>query len=102
MLYEPGDDSFLIISFIKKYAKGSILDLGTGTGILAKEAMKYSSDVLAADINPKAVSYGKKQGIKAVKSDLFSNIKGKFDLIIFNPPYLPCQKKEGKISLALS
>jgi len=78
-----------LLTFIKSYAKGSILDLGSGTGILAKEAMKYSRDVLAADINQESVSYCKKQGIKAVKSDLFSNIKGKFDLIIFNPPYLP-------------
>jgi len=103
MLYGPEEDSFLLLSFIKSYAKGSILDLGSGTGILAKEAMKYSRDVLAADINQESVSYCKKQGIKAVKSDLFSNIKGKFDLIIFNPPYLPHEKKENQEhSLVLS
>ncbi len=31
---------------------------------------------------------------KAIKSDLFDKVKGKFDLIIFNPPYLPYDDKE--------
>jgi len=34
----------------------------------------------------------KKQGFKAIKSDLFKNIENSFDLIIFNPPYLPESK----------
>ncbi len=103
MVYEPREDSFLAVSFIKRYAIGPVLDLGCGSGILAKEAMKHSRNVLAADIDEKSVSYCKNQGINAVKSDLFSNIKGKFNLIIFNPPYLPEEKDEEKdIALAVS
>ncbi|MBL7147689.1 MAG: DUF2431 domain-containing protein [Nanoarchaeota archaeon] len=95
-MYEPVEDSFLIKKYIKNYAKGKILDLGTGLGILAKEALNYSKDVLAADINQESVNYLKKLNIKAVRSDLFENIKDKFDLIIFNPPYLPEDKREPK------
>ncbi len=89
MLYEPDEDSFLLQKYVRKYAKGKVLDMGAGTGILAKTALEKTSDVLAADINQEAVKNCKKLGIKAVNSDLFSNINGRFDTIIFNPPYLP-------------
>lgn len=91
MIYEPAEDSFLIKKYIKDYAKGKILDLGTGSGILAKEALKYSKDVLATDINQEVID---NLDIPKIKSDLFENIKDKFDLIIFNPPYLPEDKRE--------
>jgi len=94
MLYEPAEDSYLLLEQVKKYAKGKVLDLGTGTGILAEAALERTKDVLAADINEEAVNFVKKKGIKAVRSDLFSNIKGRFDLIIFNPPYLPKEVRE--------
>ena len=89
MLYKPAEDSFLLQEQVRKYAKGKVLDLGTGTGIQALTALEKTKDVLAADINPEAVKHCKKLGIKTVQSNLFSSIKGKFDLIIFNPPYLP-------------
>lgn len=89
MIYEPSDDSFLIQEQVKKYAKGKVLDIGTGTGILALTAFENTKDVLAVDINPEVIKHCKKLGINCIKSDLFSKVKGKFDLIIFNPPYLP-------------
>ena len=96
MIYEPREDSFLIEKYVKKYAKGKVLDMGTGSGILAKAAK--GADVLAVDINPEAVEKAKEEGIAAVLSDLFSNVKGKFDLIVFNPPYLPEDPNEPEDS----
>ncbi|MFH1823361.1 MAG: HemK2/MTQ2 family protein methyltransferase [archaeon] len=89
-MYEPREDSFLLQSVVKKYAKGKVLDMGTGSGIIADEVKKYTSDVLAVDIDEECV---KKSKEKAVVSDLFSNIKEKFDVIFFNPPYLPSEIK---------
>jgi len=89
MIYEPEEDSFLLLKYIKDYAKGKVLDLGSGSGILAEESLKYTKKVLAVDIDKNVVKYLNKKGIKARYSDLFSNINEKFDLIIFNPPYLP-------------
>lgn len=87
-IYEPREDSEMLRRHIKDYAKGKILDMGTGSGVLAKEAVGYG-EVLAVDKNPDAVSYVKNLGIDAKESDLFSEVDERFDLIIFNPPYLP-------------
>ena len=91
-IYEPSEDSYLLAGCVKNYAFGSVLDMGTGSGILAKTASesKKVSIVIAADINPAAKKHLGK--MKFVQSDLFSKITGKFDTIIFNPPYLPQDK----------
>ncbi|MBI5390433.1 methyltransferase [Candidatus Woesearchaeota archaeon] len=88
MLYEPAEDSFLLRDHLKPYAKGRVLDMGTGSGILAQEAAQYADNVIAADINPEARGVAT-QNITFIETNLFQNIKGTFDLIIFNPPYLP-------------
>mgnify|MGYP001599214564 FL=1 len=79
------------------------MDVGTGTGILAQEAAKTADKVLAIDINKKAIEYCKNninnKRITFKQSNLFKNIKEKFDLIIFNPPYLPEDKKVRDIAL---
>ena len=94
MLYEPHEDSLLLQKHVKNYSKGNVLDMGTGTGIQARTAKENGATVLAADIDPEAVSHTKQQGLSAVQSDLFENVNGTFDLIIFNPPYLPEDKRE--------
>jgi len=92
-MYEPQEDSFLLLKHIRHYSHGHVLDMGTGSGILAIEAAKKASKVIAADIDNDAIAHLKKKihnkKITFIVSDLFSNIKDKFDLIIFNPPYLP-------------
>ncbi len=92
-IYEPDEDSYLILNFLPLYAPGKrILDMGTGSGILALECLRFSNDVVAADINPSALQIAKKKfGTRAlvIESDLFSRIQRQFDLILFNPPYLP-------------
>ena len=106
--YLPREDSLLLVKHMKKYASGKkdVLEMGTGSGIVAIEASKYAKNVLAVDINPKAITLAKKNasGIKNItikKSDLFSNINSnnKFDLIAFNPPYLPYHKDDPDVAL---
>ncbi len=92
MIYFSEEDSFLIQKHPKIFSKGRVLDVGTGSGILAETAMRNTKDVIAVDIDDESVKYAKSKGINAIKSDLFSNVKGKFDVIIFNPPYLPSSK----------
>ncbi|MBI3036875.1 methyltransferase [Candidatus Woesearchaeota archaeon] len=100
--YEPAEDSQLLAAAVEEYAYGSVLDMGTGSGIQAITAAKRKEmkSVIAADINDEALKFaavaavkeGVKQKVQFIKSNLFSNVRGKFDTIIFNPPYLPQDK----------
>ena len=98
MIYEPRDDSYMLEKQVKKFATGRVLDMGTGCGIQALASLEKTKDVEACDINQEAADRVKELGVNAYKSDLFENVKGKFDLIIFNPPYLPLDKDEDEES----
>lgn len=101
MVYPPSEDSYFLeeqvkkhISNIKDKSKIKVLDMGSGSGIQAKEAIKAgipAKNIVCADIDKEAVKQLKKQKLEAIHSDLFSKIlkSNKFNLIIFNPPYLP-------------
>ena len=113
MVYEPQEDSFLLKEFVKKYAKGTALDMGTGSGLQAREAAhsKRTTKVFAVDIDRKAVAFAKKAAnhrhhkkVAWFVGDLFSPFRAKkylhyFDTIIFNPPYLPQDHKVRDIAL---
>tara|TARA_Y100000310_G_scaffold173355_1_gene173533 strand:+ start:5631 stop:6191 length:561 start_codon:yes stop_codon:yes gene_type:complete len=95
MIYEPRDDSYLTAKYVKKLAKGSVLDVGTGSGIQAVTASKNKkvNKVLAVDIQKDVITHCKKtiknKKLNFKQSNLFSNITETYDTIIFNPPYLP-------------
>ena len=101
-IYEPEEDSYLLQKYVKKYARGKVLDMGTGSGILALTALQKTKEVLAVDINENAIEHVKELGINAKFSDLFSEVEGTFDVIIFNPPYLPENEHDGEMKAALS
>ena len=85
-----------VIKIAKKINAKKILDLCTGSGAIAVSLAKYieNSEITAIDISKKALSQMKKveNQITFIESDLFENIpKGKYDIIVSNPPYI---KKE--------
>lgn len=109
MIYTPAEDSFLLQRNLKNYVKNKrVLDMGSGSGIQAETTLKsQASTVLASDINPKVIKFLKNKfkhnkNIKIIQSNLFSNIRGKFDMILFNPPYLPRDNREDKESQSVT
>lgn len=77
---------------IKINSGESVLDIGTGTGLLAILAAKLGGKVTATDILSEAIQLAKNNSLKnkvdinVKKSDLFGSINGKFDVIIANVP----------------
>lgn len=100
MIYVPREDSFLLQKIVKKEVKPNdkVLDMGTGSGIQAITASEISNNITATDINPECVEQLNHPRIKTIQSNLFENIQDKFDLIIFNPPYLPRDPNEPEDS----
>ena len=101
MVYLPKEDSYLLKKWVSKYSLGKIvLDMGTGSGILAIAAKESgATKVLGVDKNKDAIKLAKKNAklagfddILFKFSDLFLAINDLYDLIIFNPPYLPFEK----------
>ncbi len=103
MIYPPREDSLLLEKHVKKLAKGKVIDMGTGSGIQALAAAKRGRSVLAVDISPEVIKHCRKEiacrKIKCLQSDLFEKVKGEFDTIIFNPPYLPQELPERDVAL---
>jgi len=103
-VYEPAEDSLLFAKNLPKTTNLTVLDIGTGCGILAILAAKKGGAITAIDLNPLAIRCTKENAhlnnvadkITPIQGDLFSALKPntKFDLILFNAPYLPSEPGE--------
>ncbi len=93
-VYAPREDSYLLAEATEKYASGKVLDLGTGSGINGIVAAKKECDVTFADVSNIALSCARHNaelnGVNGefVLTNIFSNVKKKYDTVLFNPPYL--------------
>ncbi len=106
-VYEPSEDSFLLAEAALSIIENSenILEVGCGSGLICAVIKNNTkAKITGIDINPYAAACTRDNGVEAITGDLMSCIKGKFDIIIFNPPYLPTNEGErtkGWISIAL-
>jgi len=101
-IYPASEDSFLLSETLKKEIKNKnikFLEIGIGSGIQLQTAKELKiKEIFGVDINPDAIKHCKSLGFNCIQSDLFQNVKGKYDIIVFNPPYLPLDKQEPKSS----
>ncbi len=93
-VYGSSQDSELMAKTVKINKKQDFLEIGTGCGIVAIYVSRKCRKGIATDINPQAIGNAKynakRLGINNltfVKSDIFSKVGGKFDVVAFNPPY---------------
>jgi len=103
-VYEPAEDTFLLADNLDAHPDEHVLELGTGCGLLAILAAKTGAKVTATDPNPaalecaraNAMAHGVIDRIDFRLGGLFEPVVDKcFDLVIFNPPYLPVRPEEA-------
>lgn len=95
-VYPVREDTSLLLEAARQEVRPDdrVLEVGTGSGYIAVELMKITPHIIATDINPHAVRMTRERGIEVVRTDLMAGLKGHFDLIVFNPPYLPTANEE--------
>lgn len=97
LVYIPSDDTFLLAENLEIKEGQSVLEIGTGSGLVSMYASLLTDDVTATDINYNALELAEKNfklndinTIRLEFGDLFEPVKNeKFDVILFNTPYLP-------------
>lgn len=97
----PRQDTEILVEEAVNRLKPSmrVLDMCTGSGCIAVSLKRLARDieVTAADISSKALAVAIENAelnsadIEFIQSDLFENVRGKFDIIVSNPPYIPSE-----------
>lgn len=90
-----------ILNIIENNPIKNMLEIGCGSGIVSISIdLESDLDVTAVDISDRAIENTRinkeklNSSIKIIKSDLFSNVRGNFDLIYSNPPYIKSKEIE--------
>ena len=106
-VYPPSEDSILFIESLDIREGEKVLEVGCGSGVVSIHCAKSGATVTSGDINPRAVELTKRNAaenhvdIDVRETDVYSNIEGRFDTILFNLPYLPVDE-EGLLAKSWS
>lgn len=100
-VYPPSHDTFLLADLAQDIEDSDCLEIGCGTGLVSLVLAGNGNRVVASDLNPHAVKCTKSNArdndleLEVVEADLFQGIeRRRFDIIIFNPPYLPTVEED--------
>lgn len=94
----PRQDTEILVETVLPMVEGKrVLDLCTGSGcvILSLAVLGKPERCVGADISREALQVARQNnrqlggGVSLIESDLFENVRGVFDLIVCNPPYIP-------------
>lgn len=101
-VYVPAEDSYLLADNLEIEYGMSVLEIGTGSGIVAMYASRLTDNITVTDINFDACELARKnfqanniENIEILFGNLFEPLENrKFDVILFNTPYLPTEEGE--------
>ena len=101
-VYVPAEDSYLLADNLLIKDGQSVREIGTGPGIVAMYASKLTDEITVTDINFDACRLAEKnfrengiENIEILFGNMFEPVKNrKFDVILFNTPYLPTEDGE--------
>lgn len=97
-VYEPSEDTELLLRALREQEldlRGArVLEVGPGSGVVARALADAGARVVAVDVNPEAVEATRALGVDAFRGDLAGALKGPFDVVVFNAPYLPSTEEE--------
>ena len=101
-VYIPAEDSYLLADNLEIKSGQSVLEIGTGSGIVAMYASRLTDRITVTDINFDACMLAEKnfkanniENIEILFGNLFEVVENrKFDVILFNTPYLPTEDDE--------
>lgn len=104
----PRQDTEVLVEEVLRHLHDGmeILDLCTGSGCILLSLLHYTNGCagVGTDISEEALAVARENGAKLIKrgglgektagfrfirSDLFENVEGKYDIIVSNPPYIP-------------
>ena len=106
-VYPPSDDSILLVESLDVRPGERVLEVGCGSGVVSIHCAVNGCDITAVDVNPKAVALARRNAeangvsFPISESDVYENVDGRFDTIVFNLPYLPVDE-EGLLAKAWS
>jgi len=100
-VYDPSDDTFLLIEAVRGLPPGRFLEVGTGAGLVAIAAAQAGHRVTATDLSASALHLAGTNAdlndveVERVRADLARGLRvAAFDVVAFNPPYLPTRPGE--------
>ena len=101
-VYIPAEDSYMLADNLQIKKGQSVLEIGTGSGIVAMYASRLTDNITVTDINFDACELARKnfeandiENIEILFGNLFEPVENrKFDVILFNTPYLPTEDGE--------
>ena len=101
-VYPVSEDTTLLAEAIVVEKGQRFLEIGCGTGYITLLAARCGARAEGVDINPDAVSLARENAQRNGmdpsmfwESDMFSEVSGTYDVIAFNPPYLPAEEFES-------
>lgn len=110
-VYVPDADTILLAGAVQDAVRPGerFLEVGCGAGLVGLAAARRGAAAWATDLNPRAVELSRRNAesnglaLEVREGDLLAGLAGPFDVVAFNPPYLPTGPQDvvpGPLNLA--